>query len=85
MIMAIKSTESGVINHSLSPGSIISAGDLIASLQLKDPSRVKQISSFKDTLSVVPASPPKTVTRPPSPTPPPPPLLPTMRYTLYTQ
>ena len=60
MIMAIKSTESGVINHNLSPGSIISAGDLIASLQLKDPSRVKQISSFKETLSVVPPSPPKT-------------------------
>ena len=59
MIMAIKSTESGVISHSLSPGSIIGAGDLIASLQLKDPSRVKQISTFKDTLSVVPAVPPK--------------------------
>ena len=59
MIMAIKSTESGIINHNLSPGSIISAGDLIANLQLKDLSRVKQIATFKDTLSVAPLSPPK--------------------------
>lgn len=46
MIMAIKATESGVITHNLSPGSILSAGDLIASLKLKDPSKVKQISTF---------------------------------------
>jgi len=40
MIMSIKASESGVINHALSPGSIIAAGDLIASLKLKDPSKV---------------------------------------------
>jgi acetyl-CoA carboxylase/biotin carboxylase 1 len=54
MIMALKSTESGQINHHLSPGSIISAGDLIASLQLKDPSKVKQVDTFKKRLSFVP-------------------------------
>jgi acetyl-CoA carboxylase / biotin carboxylase 1 len=53
MIMAIKSTESGTVTHNLSPGSVIQAGDLIASLKLKDPSKVKQIVSFKERLNVV--------------------------------
>lgn len=34
MIMPLKATESGKINHEMSPGSIIAAGDLLASLQL---------------------------------------------------
>lgn len=55
MIMAMKSTESGEIRHNLSPGSIISAGDLIASLTLKDPSKVKQITKFSERLQSVPA------------------------------
>ena len=55
MIMAIKAGEAGVITHNLSPGSILSAGDLIASLKLKDPSKVKQITTFRDRLSIVPA------------------------------
>lgn len=46
MIMPIKATESGKITHSLSPGSVISAGDLLASLELKDPSKVKKILPF---------------------------------------
>ena len=53
MIMAIKATESGVINHNMSPGSIISAGDLIASLKLKDPSKVKQITKFSGRLDMI--------------------------------
>ena len=56
MIMAIKATEDGVINHNLSPGSIISAGDLIASVKLKDPSKVKQITTFRGVLSTVPVA-----------------------------
>ena len=36
MIMPIKATETGKITHNLSPGSVISAGDLLASLELKD-------------------------------------------------
>eukprot|EP01035_Chromulina_nebulosa_P016919 gene16919-22410_t len=54
MIMAIKSTESGSIKQNLSPGSVLQAGDLIASLKLKDPSKVKQIITFKDKLSIIP-------------------------------
>ncbi len=47
MIMPIKATESGKITHNLSPGSVISAGDLLASLELKDPSKVKKILPFE--------------------------------------
>eukprot|EP01031_Cornospumella_fuschlensis_P005151 gene5151-6426_t len=54
MIMALKSTESGVISQHLSPGSIISAGELIASLQLQDTSKVKSINTFKQRLQFVP-------------------------------
>lgn len=57
MIMAIKSSESGQIKHNLSPGSVIQAGDLIANLKLKDPSKVKQILNFKDKLNIVPPPP----------------------------
>eukprot|EP00554_Chaetoceros_debilis_P010506 CAMPEP_0194110112 /NCGR_PEP_ID=MMETSP0150-20130528/9428_1 /TAXON_ID=122233 /ORGANISM="Chaetoceros debilis, Strain MM31A-1" /LENGTH=2089 /DNA_ID=CAMNT_0038799207 /DNA_START=48 /DNA_END=6317 /DNA_ORIENTATION=+ len=47
MIMPIKATESGKITHSLSAGSVINAGDLLASLALKDPSKVKKILPFE--------------------------------------
>ncbi|CAJ1961615.1 unnamed protein product [Cylindrotheca closterium] len=50
MIMPIKATESGKITHTLSPGSVISAGDLMASLELKDPSKVKKITTFEGVL-----------------------------------
>lgn len=50
MIMPIKATESGKITHNLSPGSVIAAGDLMASLELKDPSKVKKIVTFDGTL-----------------------------------
>ena len=46
MIMPIKASESGKITHTLSPGSVISAGDLMATLELKDPSKVKKIGTF---------------------------------------
>ncbi|CAJ1437757.1 unnamed protein product [Effrenium voratum] len=39
MIMALKSPETGQISHALSPGSIVSAGELLATLELKDPSK----------------------------------------------
>jgi acetyl-CoA carboxylase/biotin carboxylase 1 len=54
MIMALKATESGQITHQLSPGSIISAGDLVATLKLKDPTRVKPVVTFRKWLSSVP-------------------------------
>ena len=52
MIMPIKATESGKITHNFSPGTVISAGDLLASLQLKDPSKVKKILPFDGELDI---------------------------------
>ncbi|CAM9423058.1 unnamed protein product [Ascophyllum nodosum] len=52
MIMPLRATESGKISHEMSPGSIIAAGDLLASLQLADPSRVKKILPFKGQLDL---------------------------------
>lgn len=52
MIMAMKATESGKITNALSPGSVIGAGDLLASLELKDPSKVKKIETFDGELSI---------------------------------
>eukprot|EP00746_Dinoflagellata_sp_MGD_P159400 gnl/MRDRNA2_/MRDRNA2_86689_c0_seq3.p1 gnl/MRDRNA2_/MRDRNA2_86689_c0~~gnl/MRDRNA2_/MRDRNA2_86689_c0_seq3.p1 ORF type:complete len:2179 (+),score=470.07 gnl/MRDRNA2_/MRDRNA2_86689_c0_seq3:114-6650(+) len=57
MIMALKSTEAGIITQGLSAGSVIGAGDLLASLQLADPSKVKQIGTFTKQLSVVKTAP----------------------------
>jgi acetyl-CoA carboxylase/biotin carboxylase 1 len=52
MIMPIKAGESGKITHALSPGSVISTGDLLASLELKDPSKVKKIGTFDGKLDI---------------------------------
>uniref|UniRef100_A0A7S4ATP2 Acetyl-CoA carboxylase n=1 Tax=Pseudo-nitzschia australis TaxID=44445 RepID=A0A7S4ATP2_9STRA len=52
MIMPLKATESGKITHTVSPGTVISAGDLLASLELKDPSKVKKISVFDGDLEI---------------------------------
>lgn len=52
MIIPIKASESGKITHNLSPGSVISAGDLLASLELKDPSKVKKIGTFSGKLDI---------------------------------
>lgn len=52
MIMPIKATETGKITHNLSPGTVISAGDLLATLQLKDPSKVKKIVEFDGKLDL---------------------------------
>lgn len=51
MIIPIKATESGKITNNLSPGSVINAGDLLATLELKDPSKVKKIATFDGTLA----------------------------------
>lgn len=50
MIMALKAGEAGVITQHLSPGSIVGAGDLIASLELQDLSKIKQIHPFTGTI-----------------------------------
>lgn len=52
MIMPFKATESGKITPALSPGSVISAGDLLATLQLKDPSKVKKIGTHEGDLDI---------------------------------
>lgn len=61
MIMSVKSSEAGIITQNLPPGSIIQAGDLMATLKLKDPSKVKPIVTFKDRLNIVPVSGPRTL------------------------
>lgn len=40
------------MSHTMSPGSIITAGDLLANIQLKDPSKVKKITPFKGRLEL---------------------------------
>jgi len=51
MIITIKATESGKLTHELQPGAIINQGDLLASLTLADPSKVKKILPFEGELS----------------------------------
>lgn len=45
MLITIKAGEAGKVEHSLNPGAIINAGDLLASLTLKDPSKVRVSSN----------------------------------------
>ena len=45
MIIQLKAAEGGKVTHEKQPGSIINQGDLLASLELKDPSKVKKILS----------------------------------------
>lgn len=52
MILPIKASESGTITHAMSPGSIISAGDLLGTLTLKDPSKVKKIETHTTTIDI---------------------------------
>eukprot|EP00434_Breviolum_minutum_P044305 symbB.v1.2.039556.t2/scaffold6638.1/size16554/1 len=52
MIMALKSPEAGKVSHALSAGSIVSAGELLARLELKDPSKVKKILPFTGEFSI---------------------------------
>ncbi|CAK9093363.1 Acetyl-CoA carboxylase 2 (ACC-beta) [Durusdinium trenchii] len=52
MIMALKSSEAGKVSHALSAGSIVSAGELLARLELKDPSKVKKILPFEGEFSL---------------------------------
>ena len=52
MIMPFKASESGKITPALPPGSVIAAGDLLATLQLKDPSKVKKIETHVGDLDI---------------------------------
>mmetsp|Transcript_30431 Transcript_30431/g.51415 ORF Transcript_30431/g.51415 Transcript_30431/m.51415 type:complete len:2150 (-) Transcript_30431:120-6569(-) len=53
MIMSFPAGETGKIKHEMSPGSVIGAGDLLASLELKDPSKVKKILPFEGQLDSI--------------------------------
>eukprot|EP00931_Biecheleriopsis_adriatica_P052507 TRINITY_DN3055_c0_g1_i3.p1 TRINITY_DN3055_c0_g1~~TRINITY_DN3055_c0_g1_i3.p1 ORF type:complete len:2157 (-),score=543.39 TRINITY_DN3055_c0_g1_i3:77-6547(-) len=46
MIMPVKASASGKISHTRGAGSIVSAGELLGSLELDDPSKVKKIVPF---------------------------------------
>merc|ERR1719487_971573 len=46
MIMSLRSGEAGKIKHSLSAGSIVSPGQLLATLKLADPGSVQTVQSF---------------------------------------
>merc|ERR1719487_188884 len=46
MIMSLRSTAAGKIQHSLSAGSIVAPGQLLSTLKLKDPSSVQTVQSF---------------------------------------
>ncbi len=54
MIMTLKSSSAGKIHHSMSPGSVINTGDLLATLQLHDPSRVQTVLPYTGELQVDP-------------------------------
>ena len=51
MIITLKASESGKLTREKQPGSIINQGDLLGSLTLADPSKVKKISVFDGALS----------------------------------
>ena len=46
MLITIKSEEAGKVSHAKQPGSIINQGDLLGSLTLADPSKVKKILNY---------------------------------------
>jgi len=52
MIMQLKTTEAGKISPALSAGSIINTGDLLANVELKDPSKVAKIEAFDGKLDI---------------------------------
>jgi len=56
MIMPLKATEDGTLTQSKSAGSIIQQGDLLAQLELADPSKVQRIVLFDGQLAL-PAAP----------------------------
>ena len=52
MIMQIKAPQDGKVFHKLSAGSILTTGDMIASLELDDPSKVVKIETFAGTFDI---------------------------------
>ena len=52
MVMPLIAAESGKVSHAAVVVLVIEAGDLLATLELKDPSKVKKISTFSGQLRV---------------------------------
>eukprot|EP00445_Apocalathium_hangoei_P043602 CAMPEP_0203975960 /NCGR_PEP_ID=MMETSP0359-20131031/100874_1 /ASSEMBLY_ACC=CAM_ASM_000338 /TAXON_ID=268821 /ORGANISM="Scrippsiella Hangoei, Strain SHTV-5" /LENGTH=2073 /DNA_ID=CAMNT_0050914163 /DNA_START=62 /DNA_END=6283 /DNA_ORIENTATION=+ len=48
MIMSVRSGVAGKIHHTVGPGAIVGAGDLLATLTLADPSKVQMIKAYSD-------------------------------------
>merc|ERR1719261_2304983 len=46
MIMSLRAEDAGKITQSLSPGAIVAPGQLLATLDLKDPSSVQTVKTF---------------------------------------
>eukprot|EP00931_Biecheleriopsis_adriatica_P068099 TRINITY_DN4212_c0_g1_i3.p1 TRINITY_DN4212_c0_g1~~TRINITY_DN4212_c0_g1_i3.p1 ORF type:complete len:2077 (+),score=502.62 TRINITY_DN4212_c0_g1_i3:244-6231(+) len=46
MIMSLRASVAGKVHHTLGPGSIVGAGDLLATLDLADPSKVTLVKPF---------------------------------------
>ncbi len=47
MFLTLKAPEAGVIRHAVTDGAVISEGDLLARLELSDPSKVKMSTLFE--------------------------------------
>jgi len=52
MIMTQAATEDGRITHNLAPGTVIAAGDLLATLEVADISKVKKIETYAGNLDI---------------------------------
>eukprot|EP00405_Crypthecodinium_cohnii_P020766 CAMPEP_0206482608 /NCGR_PEP_ID=MMETSP0324_2-20121206/38966_1 /ASSEMBLY_ACC=CAM_ASM_000836 /TAXON_ID=2866 /ORGANISM="Crypthecodinium cohnii, Strain Seligo" /LENGTH=2089 /DNA_ID=CAMNT_0053960569 /DNA_START=18 /DNA_END=6287 /DNA_ORIENTATION=- len=52
MIMSLRSEVAGKIHHTLAPGAIVGAGDLLANLTLADPSKVQMIKAYSEPFSL---------------------------------
>ncbi|CBZ50010.1 hypothetical protein NCLIV_004860 [Neospora caninum Liverpool] len=52
MVMTLTAGETGVLSHTKSPGSVINTGDILGTLELEDPSRVKKIVDFAGVLDL---------------------------------
>ncbi|KAL5009691.1 hypothetical protein ScPMuIL_011996 [Solemya velum] len=53
MVMELRVTENGCVHYVKRPGAVLEAGNIVAHLQLDDPSRVQQAQKFEGSLPVL--------------------------------
>jgi acetyl-CoA carboxylase / biotin carboxylase 1 len=53
--LLISFTESGKIQHTMSPGTVIAAGDLLGTLELADPTKVRKVATFDGVFDIPPS------------------------------